>query len=72
MEATASSASLYTLRGSYEYPDKSQKPQCYLWLYRGICIQKSIAWLSVSEEQKAARTYIRDIRPMAHRPVQNG
>ena len=31
MEATASSASLYTLRGSYEYPDKSQKPQCYLW-----------------------------------------
>jgi hypothetical protein len=35
MEATASPASLYTLRGSYENPDKSQKPQCYLWLATG-------------------------------------
>jgi hypothetical protein len=45
MEATASSASLYTLRGSYEYPDKSQKPQYYLGIHpKGA--QAGAEWLT--------------------------
>ena len=45
MEATATSASLYTLRGSYEYPDKSQKPQCYLW-HSPVGAQAGAEWLT--------------------------